>query len=523
MEETRLPKESGEQHPVLVRLSDRLAEVEQRVLQLESQKKRLEEERQHLAADNERLRQRLGQYEPQVLREKRPGDGPPAVPPGATQYSLSAEEKRRSRRKKKKKSPGRRPNRLKFAQAERIEELRPAGVEQADCRLVRERAVWRLEGSRAVRVGYRIFRAAGHPEPKIPGVTPRCEYGLEILLVLAFLVYVIGISLDKAREVLQFFCQLPLSRSQADALLRQLGRHWEAEFDTLCLLLAQAAVVYMDETGWKVGQEGCSLWTLASDTIRVFLYACHKDDKTLDTLLPPEVFAGVGVSDDAAVYRRRFEWGQKCWAHLLRKAIQLTVLYPGKQKYRAFLDGLLALFYDAKRAAADKRLKETGRCARVAQFEERLCLLCQPYLNKSTDGVPPPERQFLNLVQELVERMMDEELFTFVLDPRVDATNNLSERLHRDAAHDREAGRTSQAPSGAKRRSVITSVMGSVAAVLPQFTLQTLLDEVQGWIDAGASRFTQQLEALGLELPSPQELRAKWAAIGIVMLAPDTG
>ena len=54
-------------------------------------------------------------------------------------------------------------------------------------------------------------------------MTPRCEYGIEILVVLAFLVYSIGISLDKARAVLGFFCQLPLSRSQADALRRQLA------------------------------------------------------------------------------------------------------------------------------------------------------------------------------------------------------------------------------------------------------------------------------------------------------------
>ena len=93
------------------------------------------------------------------------------------------------------------------------------------------------------------FGRPGGPEPPIPGVTPRCEYGIEILVVLAFLVYVIGLSLDKACAVLAFFYQLPLAKSQADALLRQLAHHWEGEFDTLCLLLAHAAVVYMDETG----------------------------------------------------------------------------------------------------------------------------------------------------------------------------------------------------------------------------------------------------------------------------------
>ncbi len=43
----------------------------------------------------------------------------------------------------------------------------------------------------------------------------------------------------------------------------------------------------------------------------------------------------------------------------------------------------------------------------------------------------PQEREFANLVDELFEHMLDEELFTFVLNPEVDPTNNLPERLQR--------------------------------------------------------------------------------------------
>jgi hypothetical protein len=58
----------------------------------------------------------------------------------------------------------------------------------AACQLVRERAVWRLIDGKAVHAGYRIFAEPDGKEPRIPGVTPRCEYGLETLVVLAFLV-----------------------------------------------------------------------------------------------------------------------------------------------------------------------------------------------------------------------------------------------------------------------------------------------------------------------------------------------
>jgi len=52
------------------------------------------------------------------------------------------------------------------------------------------------------------------------------------------------------------------------------------------------------------------------------------------------------ISDDAAVYAN-FTHSQKCWAHLLRKAIKLTLLEPDNAEYRAFADRLLAIYREA--------------------------------------------------------------------------------------------------------------------------------------------------------------------------------
>ena len=281
--------------------------VEQLVDIIEKQQQTIKRQ----AANEHRLLERLKQYEPQASRETKTNQANSNTP--TVSYSLDAETKRRQRHRRRKKSPGRQPSAVKFADAEQFRNIYPDGVRHGDCELVRERAVWRIEDGKAVRVGYRIFAGPDGKEARIPGVTPRCEYGIEILVILAFLVYLIGISLDKACAVLGFFCQLPLSKSEADALLRQLALHWDNEFDTLCALIAHAAIVYLDETGWKVGDEGCSLWAFASKLHRVFLFGCHKDDATLDKILPPDVFDGIGVSDDAGVYQNRFTQAQKCW------------------------------------------------------------------------------------------------------------------------------------------------------------------------------------------------------------------
>ncbi len=476
----------------------RFAELERRLAEVEADNHRLRADNQRLKAEVRRLTERLAQYEPEIRQETARAAAAEVRP---TDYGLEGEAKRRHRRKRrrKKKSPGRRPTELKFNDAHRYDDIYPPDTPRGACTLARQRAVWRLENGRAVLVGYRIFAGPDGKEPRIPGVTPRCEYGIEILVVLAFLVYIIGISLDKACAVLRFFCQLPLAKSQADALLRQLAQHWEGEFDLLCNLIAHAAVVYMDETGWKIGSETCSLWAFAAKLQCVFVFGCRKDDATLDQMLPPEVFDGIGVSDDAAVYQGRFAQAQKCWAHLLRKVIKLTLLYPRKRKYQLFLDRLLQLYYDAKRAAADGRLCQEGREQRVADLEGRLCALCEPYWrygDEAPPGTKPHERDFINLVNELMRLLMAEELFTFVLVPEVEPTNNSSERRLRNPAQERKAGRTSKTAAGAHRRSVLVSVLESLRANLEQFTLASVLEEIGRWMSNGLSLFARQWQAI---------------------------
>jgi transposase len=446
-----------------------------------------------LQVNGRRLAQRLAQYEPEGAPATEAAD-PSAETPSAS-YSVDAETKRRHGRRRRQKSPGRKPTELKFADAEQFQDVFPDDVPPSACHLVRQRAVWRLLDGRAVRVGYRIFAGPGGKEPRLAGVTARCEYGIEILVVLAYLVYLIGMSLDKACAVLGFFCQLPLSKSQADALLRQLAQHWDGEFDILCALLAEAALVGMDETGWKVGNESCSLWAFASQLQRVFLFGCHKDDATLDAMLPPDVFDGIAVSDDASVYRDRFARAQKCWAHLLRKAIRLALLYPQNQKYQQLLEQLLELYRDAKRVAQDGRLGEAGRKLRVAELEGRLCEICQPHVAETSADMTPHERAFTKLVNELDRLMKAEELFTFVLEPEVESTNNFMERQLRNPALDRKAGRTNKTATGAHRRSVIVSVLESLRANLATFNLTTVLEEVGRWMSEGISLFAEQLQA----------------------------
>ena len=95
-----------------------------------------------------------------------------------------------------------------------------------------------------------------------------------------------------------------------------------------------------------------------------------------------------------------------------------------------------------------------------------------------------------------MDRLLDEELFTVVLHPGVEPTNNFTERLQRGPALERKAGRTSKTAAGAQRRSVIVSVLESLRANLETFTLDSVLAEVQRWLEEGISLFQRQWQAL---------------------------
>jgi hypothetical protein len=85
--------------------------------------------------------------------------------------------------------------------------------------------VWRFFGHRAQYIHYKIYAVPGSDNvPKIPGVrNRRCEYGIEFLIMLAHHVYWQGLSLDKAYEIILFYTQVPITKSQADKLLYQLS------------------------------------------------------------------------------------------------------------------------------------------------------------------------------------------------------------------------------------------------------------------------------------------------------------
>jgi transposase len=176
---------------------------------------------------------------------------------------------------------------------------------------------------------------------------------------MAHQVYSLGLSFDKAIPLQKFFQNLDLKKSQVDAMLHQLSRVWEKEFESLLKLLTNSIVVHADETSWGIK----SVWAFLSENSRVVLFGVNKDAKTLALELDPASYKGTVVSDNAAVYGR-FSNTQKCWAHLLRKEIKLTLLDPKNKEYIDFADGAFQIFYDGRSLQKNQSISEAERTLR---------------------------------------------------------------------------------------------------------------------------------------------------------------
>ncbi len=447
------------------------------------------------------------------------------TPRFAEAYSMKAEEKRQAdaeqagksgRRKQKSTRRGRIRTAEKLAQATMHEDIWPAPHPLEDCPLKYSRPVWRIIDGRAVLVAYHIHAGPDGCIPQIPGVPQRGEFGREIIVALSWQHYVLGLSLDKVIAEQEFFWGLRISKSQADSMLNRLSKEWLPEFDALCQLLAVSAVVHADETGWSIN----SVWTFLSERARLTVFGCRKDGETLAVLLKKGEFQGILVSDDAAVYQG-FDRAQKCWAHLIRKAIRLTLLKPDRRRYRQFLDALLNIYRQGKAIAADGRLSEAGRRLRVGQLVDAVCHCTGNRFSDHSIPSDDAEHDFFNLTHEIVRLLGEEELFTYVIYPEADGTNNESERSLRRPAQNRSTGQTNKTEQGARRRTVITSVLDSLKLYLPKLTLHAALNEIDRWRQEGISCFRRVVDSLKLPpLKLPEHVQSP---LELLVPLPSTG
>ena len=186
----------------------------------------------------------------------------------------------------------------------------------------------------------------------------------------------------------------------------------------------------------------------------------------------------------------------------------MTIQDPNNSDYRQFTDRLLEIYRTACQVQRDGRLGDAGRERKVTALVEEIIKLCGP---KWYENLPPLKglaQEYRLPIDEIVRLMIAEPLFAFVTAKAVEqpngethpvgGTNNEAERTLRNPAMARKTGRTSKTVKGARRQTILTSVLESLKLYLTTFALSNAIAEVRGWIEMGRSCFEERVEKLGL-------------------------
>ena len=160
----------------------------ERIRQLTEQNRQQAEQLQQQAARIQQLERELERLK-QLLAGK--ADSKTAKTPVFKEnYSLGRNARRRPKRQGRQ-ATGRRPKELKRPMVRSEYDVYHVAADPQQCVFCREQFAWRLIDGQAVYVGYHIHDLPDSKQlPLPPGLrTSRSEYGIEIILILAFLHY----------------------------------------------------------------------------------------------------------------------------------------------------------------------------------------------------------------------------------------------------------------------------------------------------------------------------------------------
>jgi transposase len=230
----------------------------------------------------------------------------------------------------------------------------------------------------------------------------------------------------------------------------------EPELEGLREQVRNAPAVCGDETGWRQDGDNGYLWGFFTEGARYFEYRKSRSAQVPKEILG-EDFGGVVTCDFYGGYNKLGVL-QRCWFHLLKDAKELAELNADRPEVVGWVASLQALYQEAKAVAsaclelpADCRVRRKER----RRLEKLAAQLARPYA-KNHDA---PQRV---LAHRILKHLP--ELFVFISDPAVPATNNLAERSLRPAVIARKISGGTRSPKGSDTRMGLMSLLGTWSA-----------------------------------------------------------
>jgi transposase len=267
--------------------------------------------------------------------------------------------------------------------------------------------------------------------------------------------YGLGVPVRKVPALLRLFTGVSLTQSALtqDASRRASGPIGRA-YQTLRDRVPEAEVVYTDDTGWRVGGDPAQLMILVTDTATVLqVRARHRNEEVREVI--GDDYPGVLVTDRGRSYDAKELEAvrqQKCISHALRSINEVLEIKRGRARhFGARLKRLLKEGLQLWHEYHDHRGQLTGFERRARSLREAVTRHLKPRRLVDADNQ--------RLLDEFGRHHTRGNLLRFLDDPRVEPTNNISERGFRFAVIQRKVSQCSKTAGGAEAFAAFASVI----------------------------------------------------------------
>jgi transposase len=258
-----------------------------------------------------------------------------------------------------------------------------------------------------------------------------------------------GISHERAAQVLEWGYGLEVSRSALCRAMTRLGKKAEPTYQELQSAVRHSLVNRLDETGWRVAGHLEWLWVCVSEQVTVYAILPGRGFAQAASILGPDYVGFLNHDGWRPYYQFVDAFHQTCLSHLIRRCQEMieTASRAAARFPQAVLE-LLGEGLTLRDRYAEQEISThglhvaTGRI--VASMDQLLAKTFRDPANR-----------------RLAKHLSHEEpwLFTFLHCPGIEATNNAAERALRPAVVARKTWGGNRTANGAQTQQILLSIL----------------------------------------------------------------
>ena len=280
-------------------------------------------------------------------------------------------------------------------------------------------------------------------EIEVKDALPNSRFGLRVMLLVMFMKIGLALPSQKIISMLEAQYNLTISDGEIYKMLEQVAQAFGQHYKELQQKIRDAAVKHLDETSWRIGGKSHWLWIFINKEVALYVIRKKRSSSVPITVL--------GNQKDKFVVNDRYNayniLAQKtkcllqiCWAHLLRNTKDLAEHYDeAKYIHKRFK----TIFKQASRYEHHATKKQ------VNDLLYKIDLIAEKRYQHSE------VRKFVRIVCNFHR----ENLFRFVTNLEINATNNRAERGIRKAVIIRKISNGSRSRKGADIFGILLSVV----------------------------------------------------------------